>query len=494
MASASGCTRSGRTRWAGNPTFVALGVLSLLVSGLSAAQAGSGPDIFSSRPSILLLSIDTLRADHLGLYGYPRPTDPNLARATGSFTLFSSAFTPMPLTVPAHASMLTGLHPRDLGLLNNHQALAPGHPGATLAQRLKAAGYRTAAVVGSGVLAGELTGLRRGFDIYLDPAPGKVATRRTAAEVNALVAPLLEMGEGPLFLLVHYYDVHEPYDVPDRLACLLRADPALEDVLLQRRLRGVAYSKVLNRRHTDALRRQGREISLREMLALYDAAVRLATDQAARLLEMWDASRAGPGSLVIITSDHGEGLGQHGYWSHGMNLFDETLRVPLLVRWPDAPLASRRQMGQVSLLDVAPTVLAAAGLEVSHDLPGRDLAREIASGTGVTRQPLVVQRMRYVPAQRPPGLRNWRAGDGFAVLDGSLKYIEEEEGPPTLYDRAADPLERNDLLRRFPGRRAQLHQFLAAWMARHPDRLIWPPQAVDPERARILRSLGYIDR
>ncbi|MCZ6600657.1 MAG: sulfatase [Acidobacteria bacterium] len=485
---------AGHARRAGARSCFCLAVVSLLALGLAAPQAESGSAISASRPSILLLSIDTLRADQLGLYGYPRPTDPALARAVGSFTLFTAAFTPIPLTVPAHASLLTGLHPRELGLLNNRQGLAPDHPGATLAQRLKAAGYRTAAVVGSGVLAGGPTGLGRGFDIYLDPAPGEATTRRTAAEVNAAVAPLLEMGEEPLFLMVHYYDVHEPYIVPDRLACLLRADPVLEDVLQQRRLRGVAYSKVLNRRRTEPLRRQGSEITLREMVAQYDAAVRLATDQAALLLEMWDASRSGPESLVIVTSDHGEGLGQHGYWSHGMNLFDENLRVPLLVRWPAAPRASRRQLGQVSLLDVVPTVLAAAGLEAPQDLPGRDLRQVVAAGGDVARQPLVAQRMRYVPAQRPPGLRNWRAGDGFAVLDGPLKYIEEEEGPPTLYDRAADPLEENDLLRRLPGRRAQFHNVLAAWIARYPDRLVWPPQAVDPERVRILRSLGYVDR
>jgi arylsulfatase A-like enzyme len=348
--------------------------------------------------------------------------------------------------------------------------------------------------VGSGILAGELTGLERGFDIYLDPTPGESITRRTAAEVNAAVAPLLNVGEGPLFLMVHYYDAHEPYLVPDRLACLLRADPALEDVLRQRRLRGVAYGKVLNRRRTEGLERQGRAFTLREMVAQYDAAVRLATDQAARLLEMWDASLAGPGSLVIVTSDHGEGLGQHGFWSHGMNLFDETLRVPLLVRWPGAPQGSRRQVGQASLLDVAPTVLAAAGLEVPQDLPGLDLRQIVAAGGDVARPPLVAQRMRYVPAQRPSGLRNWRAGDGFAVLDGPFKYIQEEEGPPALYDRASDPLEQNDLLRRRPGGGAAFHDFLAAWIARHPDRLVWPPPDVDPERIRVLRSLGYVER
>jgi len=483
----------GHARWVRARSFLAWAGLGLVAWGVPAAKAGDAGGMPAARPSILLLSIDTLRADELGLYGYPRPTDPALAEAVSSFTLFSAAFTPIPLTVPAHASMLTGLHPRDLGLLNNRQSLGPNDAGVTLARRLKAAGYHTIAVVGSRVLAGDLTGLRRGFDVYLDPAPGEETTRRTAAEVNAAVAPLLEAGEGPLFLMVHYYDVHEPYVFPDRLGCLLRPDSALEDVLEQRQLRGVSYGRVLNRRQPDPPRWEGHEITLREMVARYDAAVRLATDQAARLLEMWDASRAGEGSLVILTSDHGEGLGQHGYWSHGMNLFDEVLRVPLLVRWPGEGPVPRRHDGRVSLLDITPTVLAAAGLDVDPDLPGRDLRQLVAGGPDSERRPLITQRMRYLPAQRPPGLRNWRAGDGFAVLDGPFKYIEEEEGAQTLYDRDADPLEQFDLFERLREKGNQFHNLLASWLQRHPDAAAWPPQPVSPEHVRVLRSLGYVD-
>jgi len=443
-------------------------------------------------PSILLLSIDTLRADHLGSYGYPRPTDARLQRRTRNFTRFTAASTPIPLTVPAHAALLTGLHPRDLGILNNRQVLNPAEGEPLLAGSLHDAGYRSVAVVGSRVLDGTFTGLSHGFDVYLDPGAAGDPHRRTAGEVNALVAPLLESTRQPLFLMVHYYDVHEPYVVPDRLACLLRADAHLDDQLRRRGLQGIPYEDVLNRRRTEPVSKEGRAVTLRQMVARYDAAVRLATDSAADLLQMWDGSHHGRNSLVIITSDHGEGLGQHGFWSHGMNLYDESLRVPLLVRWPGAESPSPVFHGPVSLMDLAPTILAAAGLATAGDLEGRDLRRVLAEPAAGD-SPFVAQRMRYLPAQRPPGLRNWRPGDGFAVLAGDLKYIHDEGGEPELYDRQDDPMEQRNLLLAGPNRGDALHDTLRIWSREHPDGINWPPTPVDPRRLQILRSLGYVD-
>ena len=440
-------------------------------------------------PSVLILSIDTLRADHLGSYGYPRPTDPTLQRRMRGFTRFTAASTPIPLTVPAHAALLTGRHPRDLGLLNNRQVLTPYQAEFSLAASLNAAGYVAAAVVGSRVLAGDLTGLSTGFDVYLDPGVSSGLPRRTSREVNALVAPLLENTQAPLFLMVHYYDVHEPYVVPDRLACLLRADEVLDGELRRRGLAGTAYESVLNRRR-DPVR--GQTTTLREMVARYDAAVRHATDSAAALLEMWDGSRHGRHSLVIITSDHGEGLGQHGFWSHGMNLYDESLRVPLLVRWPGDAAPVPAYTGPVSLLDLAPTILAATGAPHPAGLPGRDLQQLLAAPVP-DRLPFVAQRMRYMLLERPPGLRNWRPGDGFAVLNGDLKYIHEEGELPELYDRGTDPLEQHNLLPADPQRGDALHAALSLWSRSRPEEIAWPPAPVDPRRLQMLRSLGYAD-
>ena len=443
-------------------------------------------------PSILLLSIDTLRADHLGSYGYPRPTDPGLQRRTRNFTRFTAASTPIPLTVPAHAALLTGLHPRDLGILNNRQILNPGEPEILLVNSLHAAGYLAAAVVGSRVLDGTFTGLSSGFDVYLDPGAAGGPNRRTAREVNALVAPLLESTRQPLFLVAHYYDVHEPYVVPDNLACLLRADDLLDAVLRRRGLQGIPYEQVLNRQRSEPVSGHGRQVTLRQMVARYDAAVRLATDSAADLLAMWEGSHHGRNSLVIITSDHGEGLGQHGFWSHGMNLYDESLRVPLLVRWPGDRAPGSVHHGPVSLLDLAPTMLAAADVSHPGSLPGRDLRRLLAAPEADP-VPFVAQRMRYLPAQRPPGLRNWRPGDGFAVLSGDLKYIQDEGESPELYDRSDDPLELRNLLLAGPRRGDGLEDTLRRWSQQHPDGINWPPTPVDPRRLQILRSLGYAD-
>ncbi len=460
--------------------------MGLLLAAVTAA-GGARAEIpgRAAAPDILLISVDTLRADHLGLYGYPRPTDPALARLGAGVTVYHRATSPIPLTVPAHAALLTGRFPRELGVLNNHHRLrVPGAAATTLPARLAAAGYRTAAVVASGVLAAA-TGLDRGFEVYDEPAAGTV--RRSAAEVNARAAALLEAPDGPLFLLVHYYDTHDPYELPDRYACQLRPDAALARVLADRGLAGVAYHEVLNQARREPVVEEGRTVGLTEMVARYDAAVRLVTDRLMDLVDRWDASGRGEGSLVIITSDHGEGLGQHGFWSHGMNLHEEAMRVPLLIRWPAGARPTVPADAPVSLLDLAPTVLHAAGLPLSPDGAGVSLA-----AGGARSAPLVGQRMRYLYRERPPGVRNWRPGDGFSIIQDGFKYISEWEEPPALYDLQRDPHETRNLADLDRSRAARLRRGLEAWLAAHPDGA-GDPQPPDPERLRVLRSLGYAD-
>ncbi|MFQ5670811.1 MAG: sulfatase-like hydrolase/transferase [Acidobacteriota bacterium] len=478
-----------------------LAVSTLVAGGVESAAAAPGAPAAAARPSppsILLISIDTLRADHLGLYGYPRPTDAGLARVAPRFVLFEHAYTPIPLTLPAHLALMNGLPPLTLGLLNNHRQLPRRgtHP-AMLAERLAQQGYATAAVIASGVLESS-TGMGAGFQVFDEPRRGKDKARRqewekrSAEAVSVRVAPLLERLRPPLFLFVHFYDAHEPFTPPDRYGCLLRPDEILRETLSRRGLDGVRYHQVLNRSFPGPITELGRPLTLEEMVGRYDASVRYVTDRVHELIDLWDLTPHGPGSLVIVTSDHGEGLGQHGFWSHGMNLNGEALQVPLMVRWPEDEMAGKRVAAPVTLLDIAPTVLEAAGMERPAEYVGVSLAA--VAGKRRHREFLVAQRMRYLYKERPLGVRNWRAGDGFAIMAGPFKYIEDAGMPAALFDVNRDPFELHNLMDQQLAIETELRHKLSAWKAAMPAPRDWMHFRVDEERSRLLRSLGYLDR
>jgi arylsulfatase A-like enzyme len=302
----------------------------------------------------------------------------------------------------------------------------------------------------------------------------------------------MEEAGGPLFLFVHYYDAHDPYAYPDAIGAQLNADEKLAAVLARRGLEDVEYHRILNRKRDAPVIRDGEAVTLPTMVASYDAGVRYATDHVAELIRLWDATPHGPGSLIVVTSDHGEGLGQHGFWSHGMNLHDEALRVPLLVRWPDGTGAGRIITTGVSLLDLAPTILEAAARQRSGDMAGRSL-RPLAAAGGGADEIFVAQRMRYVSPSRPDKVRNWRPGDGFAVLSGDFKYVQDGRELPILYDRSLDPGERENLAGQHPEVEKTLRQALTAWLTAHPETGSGEPTPVDEERLELLRSLGYVD-
>jgi arylsulfatase A-like enzyme len=481
-----------RAAWRGFLGGLGLALLGTLgaTSGLAGEEAaGTGP----ATPSILLVSIDTLRADHLGIYGYPRPTDPELAAATSRFARFSEAYTPLPLTVPGHVAIMSGRFPRELGVLNNRDRVLvlDGIPP-LLAARLGDAGYRTAAVVASGILS-RATGLDQGFGTYSQPDPNVKRGRRTADEVNAAAETLMEADEGPLFLFVHYYDAHDPYDYPELVGLELPADQKLADLLESRGLGDVQYHETLNRERDGPVIENGEPLTLVGMVASYDAGVRYATEHVAELIRLWAATPHGRGSLVLVTSDHGEGLGQHGAWSHGMNLYDESLRIPLLVRWGDGVGAGQTIEAVVSLLDLFPTILEFAGQQVPHDVPGRSL-KSLAEPNGPGgREVFVAQRMRYVSSTRPARVRNWRAGDGFAVLSGEFKYVQDGREMPLLFDRSVDPGELHNIASGRPAVEKTLRDALTRWLTAFPEAAGREPAPVDEERLELLRSLGYVD-
>lgn len=404
---------------------------SVLIAALGIAlPACAGPrGAVPPRPSVLLVTIDTLRADRLGCYGDAQARTPALDGFARQATLFESAFTPAPITLPAHAALMTGRQPPAIGVRGNGGfALPAGVP--TLAEALRARGLRTGAFIGGFPLVRRY-GLARGFDHYDDDVVKgagihfELAERRGDAVVDAALSWLAAQ-PGPVFLWAHLFDPHAPYDPP---AAFATGDP------------------------------------YRDEIAAADAAV-------GRLLRAWDA-RSGA-SVAVVASDHGEAFGEHGEWSHGLFVYDTTLRVPLLVRAAGFP-AGRRAATAVGLADVAATIAEAAG--PGPALPGASLRGRLAGGVspGLYAETLL-PRLDFGWSD----LRGWR--------DGSLKFIRAPRAE--LYDVAADPGEEHDLAAARPQELRRLAGSLEAELATIGERDSRVPR--DPDAAERLRALGYV--
>jgi arylsulfatase A-like enzyme len=470
------CARSPRLLAAAGlalATLVAVGVLAL-----------RGGPATAPRPDVLFVSFDTLRADHCSAYGYPRPTTPRMEEIARDGVRFTTAYAPMPTTLPSHATMFTGLLPRTLGLLKNGVPLA--HPAPTLAETLQAAGYRTAAFVSSFVVD-RMFGLARGFATYDDRFPrgtcknddGRwetftleggfcrlgAATRASAEawlEQNGYLAGPRGAGEKdepPYFLWLHLFDPHDPYQPPAAEAALL---PPLGEPPTE----------------------------LARQIAAYDGEVRYADDQVGRLLDRLAAAGRLDDTLVVVVSDHGEGLMDHGWMHHGALLYEEAVRIPFLVRWPARLPRGRTVDEPVLLADLVPTLHDLLALPPAvHGVEGVSL-RGALEGTARLdhERPIFLQRRAY-DRELEFGLSV--RGEKLGVRKGRWKYIESRaEKSYELYDLASDPGELTNLFRKHPADATPLAAALHAWTAR---RVTAPsPGKVPEEAARRLEALGYV--
>jgi len=393
------------------------------------AAAGVPRPPLPAGTDVVLVTIDTLRADVLGFAGHPEVATPNLDRVARGGRRLTSAYAHNVVTLPSHANILTGRYPYQHGVRENSGfKLGPDLP--TLATLLKDAGYATAAFVAAFPLDARY-GLGRGFDVYDDryPLPSRadqfVPAERRGDQVVALALEWWSATAGPRFLWVHLYDPHAPYAAPAPFAGRHPDRPYLAEV-------------------------EAADAFLAPLLALLTAA-------------------ADP-PLLVVTADHGEALGDHGELTHGLFCYQATLKVPLLLWGPGIePGVDDRLAGHV---DVVPTVLEALGLEAPAGLPGRSLLASPVPGP-----PL------YFEALTGFFNRGWAPLRG--VLEGSSKMIEVPL--PELYDVREDPLERDNLFAadrsRFQGLRSRLPR----------EELWPPEQRqVGAEEAQRLRTLGYL--
>jgi arylsulfatase A-like enzyme/Flp pilus assembly protein TadD len=392
-------------------------------------------------PNVLLITIDTLRADHVGAYGASGAETPALDGLAREGVLFETSIAATPLTLPSHASILTGMTPPRHAVRQNGIFRLDGSLE-TLAERFREAGYETGAVIGAIVLDARY-GLDQGFDFYDWTMTSRRASEtgypeRTAGEVTEAALRWLAARERRFFLWLHYYDPHAAYQPP---------------APFERRFAG----------------------------RLYDGEIAYADEQIERVFRALRRSGEWDRTLVIATADHGESLGEHGERTHAYTLYDAVLRVPLILRGPGVP-AARRVREVVSAIDLAPTALALAGLPPLGNADGRDLSPLFEAESGLEERPA------YAETLAPQLDHGW--APLFALRSDRHLYVRAPRAE--LYDVEQDPAQRENLLEdrsRVPGELVGgLEQGLDSVLAREGEasRL-----ALDPETREQLGALGY---
>ena len=398
----------------------------------------------ASRQDVFLITIDTLRADHVHCYGNDRVQTPSLDQLAKQGVRFTQAFTPSPITNSSHASILTGLLPSSHGVSDFGVPLAASH--LTLAETLKKRGYRTAAFIGAVILDSKALapGFDRGFEFY-DNFPAQSETKSRWGRLERRGTEVVQHAEtwltahpaGPHFVWVHLYDPHDPYEPPP------------------------PYSETYKDR-------------------LYDGEIAYADSALGHFLAYLKKQGWYEGSLIVVVGDHGEGLGEHHEDTHGIFLYDSTTHVPLLVKLPEQREAGRTVEAQVRTTDIMPSILEVLGVPAPASLDGESLGPFLA-GTraalrtviGETEYPL---RFGWAPLR--------------SVRKEGLKFIEAPK--PELYDLKADPGELRNNYVPWDGTVQKLRKVLAELSAKSPAPAKTSVATVSAATIDELHALGYL--
>jgi arylsulfatase A-like enzyme len=462
------------------------GPLLVVVAALSVACADPRP------PSVVLFVIDTLRADRVGAYGYRLPTTPQIDALARESVLFEQAYAPAPWTLPSVVSLLTSTYACEHGVTVDGLALHPDIP--TLAERLAEAGYATASLHAN-AYAGSLSGLDRGF---------AVSELLPHTEGDQVEGWLDRVGDRPFFLYVHNVEPHDAYVAPfetvQRFGPVSEGERARVNKLLNRfrRLTRADFEQGLLPGATDNTRNQ-RAVLARmrslgsELSALYDGDVHLADERLGSVVAALERRGVWDDAIFVLVSDHGEELMEHGGLQHDHSVYEELIRVPLILRLPSGEAAGTRIPQMVSLVDVAPTILDRVGLSTGG-LSGRSLLPLIA-GEGHGKGGVASVRINRKKYFRP--IRERRGDLNVALRDGAWKGIwNAEPARIELFDLASDASELRDVSIEHPDRAQAMAGEARRWLAACQERSKKvPPRPAgeigEAERER-LRALGYI--
>jgi arylsulfatase A-like enzyme/thioredoxin-like negative regulator of GroEL len=409
----------------------------LLVAACSRSGGESARVKFESGP-VILISVDTLRADRLPVYGYDGVKTPNLDRFRKDAILFENAYAQVPLTLPSHVSLLTGTLPADNGVRNNVGYVLDRAAHPTIPQMLKERGFATGAAVSAWVLRSD-SGLGGAFDFYDDriemrsrEAAGRL--QRPGEQTIGIAERWIRERSGqPFFFMLHLFEPHAPYEAPEPFRTEYAARP-------------------------------------------YDGEVAATDALVGRFLDFLRANNLYESATIIFLSDHGEGLMDHGEQEHGLFLYREAIHVPLIVKLPNSHGAGRSVAAPAQLIDVLPTVAHVAGIPSNKTWPGKslvDLAEEKDPAARAVFSETLYPRLHL----------GW--SDLRSLVDANHHYIEAPR--PELYDIRRDPREQSNIIADQRRTYAALREQLAVY-----SKNLAAPSAVHPEEAKKLQALGYL--
>lgn len=475
-------TRLDRVLYGGVAGVLLVALVALLLPGIWTRPAGAGaaqPAAGAARPNVLLMVMDTVRADHVSAYGYPRPTTPSLDRLAREGALFERASTAMPWA-PAHVSLLTGLYMTQHGTNAQQRVLDPR--AVPLAEMMQAEGYETLAVSNNGWF-GRWANVQRGFDHFIEIWRGdRLFNRLTLGQIaRGIAGPVLtdeNDANGPLtnrlirrwldherdarrpfFIFINYFEpqfFYEPTE-PYRSRFL---DPSRRELARWRALR--ALNRTPPPVHLDA--------PTRAVLSdLYDGEVAYLDAIVGELIDDLRERGILDQTLVLVTSDHGENLGDHALVEHRTNLYETVLHVPLLARYPAAFAAGTRVSAPVSLVDVVPTVLALTRSRVPAPLGAMLAGRSLVGPPGDDDRPIVAEdsaSTELMKRYQKPFDERYFTRSLKSLRQGAWKFIWSSDGRHELFDLAGDPGETTNLMDQASERgramEARLHAFLGA--------------------------------
>lgn len=442
--------------------------------------------------NILLITVDTLRADHVGCYGYMRDTTPHIDRLAQEGVRFANAITTMPTTLPAHCSIMTSKYPREHRVLKNGHVLHESFQ--TLAEILRDHGYKTAAFVGASVLD-KAFGLNQGFDTYddsndecddaslpeekdvvhgNDDAEGSGKFQLIAEQVNQKVFDWLGHNQSSKFFLwVHYFDPHSPYNPPSGYENLFPADRGYQEWLKTKGVNPVDRNRL-------------------RMISLYDGEILYTDKQIGLLLDTLSGMGIMENTLIILTSDHGEGLWEHNWRGHGLYLYEEAVSVPLIIRFPALLYSNLTVHSQVGSIDIFPTIMDITDMTTRESLSGHSLMPYILNNDRQRERYFFIERRHYDEDQTSEDMKTLTSGEKYALRTNGCKFIYATKQDNEFYDLSRDPEELDNIVHK--GKQADnFYKLLMEIKKGFEEKSIHlaPLKTLDDGVLERLKSLGY---